>query len=328
MINRFIRLGCMVLALGIAISSAGCGGEKAISTEQTTKQAEQVTRDFVEAPGKIKANDIKNITLDFSVVVQGVRVKEGQRVKRGEELITLDIHDISQQINNKESDLRQGRLQLEISKNGLTTKQSDYQYAQELLNRAKEDYEKKLELYQRLEISQAEIEAEQRKVEDQEKIVKDKQMALEDTRLNIEIQKQKLQVLESDIGLLRGKLNKSFMNGNKVVSDVNNGLVQEITRVEGDSIQPNSKLLNLVNMDKLTVEADVSEDFIKNIKVGAEVEIYPLADPAKIYKGKVLKTADMGIEKNGETVILTEISIENIDEFLKPNFSVDVKIFK
>jgi hypothetical protein len=41
-----------------------------------------------------------------------------------------------------------------------------------------------------------------------------------------------------------------------------------------------------------------------------------------------LKIADMGIEKNGETIIQIEISIDNVDEFIKPNFNVDVKISK
>lgn len=83
-----------------------------------------------------------------------------------------------------------------------------------------------------------------------------------------------------------------------------------------------------MNLDTLIVEAEVSEEFIKDVQIGAEAKILPLADSTKEYKGKVLKIADMGIEKNGETVVLVEISIENKDTFLRPNFNVDVEIIK
>jgi multidrug resistance efflux pump len=232
-------------------------------------------------------------------------------------------------------------------------KEKDYAYAQEVLNRAKEDFERKQSLYDASSASKFELDTEKRKYEDAEKSANDKKLMLddakktkqqtldklqsginqqktklEDLKLSNSIQHQKLETLESDIRILKDKLNKSYIRENKIVSDVKNGIVQEITRVSGDYIQANTKIFSLVNMDSLVVEADVSEDFIKDVKIGAEVEIMPIADSNKIYKGRVLKIADMGVEKNGETFITTQISIDNPDEYIKPNFNVDVKISK
>ena len=147
-------------------------------------------------------------------------------------------------------------------------------------------------------------------------------------KLNNQILSQKLTTLESVIRQLNEKLNKSYIKDDKIISDYKNGLVQEIGKIAGDAIQPGVKILNLVNMDSLIVVADVSEDFIKDVKVGAAVDIFPLSDATKQYKGHVLKISDAGVEKNGETVIQTEISIDNPDEFTRPNFNVDVKIAK
>jgi multidrug resistance efflux pump len=328
MSKKIIRYIYIILCIGVVVLvDIGCQEEKAVDSI-TQKPLKQIQRNYIEAPGKIIANDTKNLTLDFSAVVQSVHVKEGKSVKLGEEIITLDIHDFSQKINDIESDLTQGNLQLKISTDAMITKQNDYKHELEVLERTREDYEKKLSSYQRLEISKDEIEAEQRKVGDVEKIVNDKKIAAEDASLSIEIQRQKLKKLEADIKELRNKLNKSFIRGNSIVSDIDNGMVQQITCVAGDTIQPNNKIVNLVNMNNIIVEAYVPEDFIKDVKVGAAVEIYPLADDKKMYKGEVIKSLGLSVEKNGENLILTQISIKNVDEFLKPNYNVDVKIFK
>ena len=70
----------------------------------------------------------------------------------------------------------------------------------------------------------------------------------------------------------------------------------------------------------------MAEEFIKDVRLGANVEIVPVADKARLYKGKVISISKKAIEQNGETIIPVEISIENNDSFLLPNFNVDVKI--
>jgi HlyD family secretion protein len=331
--KQILKHGCIMVLAGIILSATACGTTKTIQATSVTNQIQEVQNNTIEAAGKIKANDIKNIILDFTAIVQDVHVKEGQRVKQGEELITLDIHEIKEQILDKENDLRIQKLQLEksLGSNAYNEEKelSDLQTAQVEMRRVNEDLESKQSLFESGAIAKDELENALRRVEDAEKKVADKHLSkADDYRLDIEIQQQRINALESDIKQLKDKLSRSYIKEDKIVSDINNGLVQEISRVAGDSIQANTKILNLVNMDSLIVVADVSEDFIKDVKVGAEVEILPLADSSKQYKGQVLKIADMGIEKNGETIIQIEISIDNVDEFIKPNFNVDVKISK
>jgi HlyD family secretion protein len=331
--KQILKHGCIMVLAGIILSTTACGTTKTIQATSVTNQIQEVQNNTIEAAGKIKANDIKNIILDFTAIVQDVHVKEGQRVKQGEELITLDIHEIKEQILDKENDLRIQKLQLEksLGSNAYNEEKelSDLQTAQVEMRRVNEDLEIKQSLFESGAIAKDELENALRRVEDAEKKVADKHLSkADDYRLDIEIQQQRINALESDIKQLKDKLSRSYIKEDKIVSDINNGLVQEISRVAGDSIQANTKILNLVNMDSLIVVADVSEDFIKAVKVGAEVEILPLADSSKQYKGQVLKIADMGIEKNGETIIQIEISIDNVDEFIKPNFNVDVKISK
>jgi HlyD family secretion protein len=331
--KQILRHGCIVVLAGIVLSTSSCAAAKTIQTSSVQTETIEVQNDTIEAPGKIKANEIKNIILDFSATVQAVPVKDGQLVTQGEELITLDIHEIKEQILDKENELIIQKLQLEKGQNSSLYNEekelSELQTAQTELQRAKEDLETKLALFQAGAIAKDELDIVKRKVEDSERKVADKRLSkANDYKLDLEIQRQKINALESDIKQLKDKLNRSYIKENKIISDIENGLVQEIARVAGDSIQANTKILSLVNMDSMVVVADVSEDFIKDVKIGAEAEILPLIDSTKQYKGRVLRISDMGIEKNGETIIQVEISIDNIDSFIKPNFNVDVKIIK
>jgi len=329
----FLRAGYIVVLAGVVLFTSACGAQKTAQPTAVPVQVKTVPANVIEAAGKIKAKDTNNIILDFPATIQAIPVKDGQRVSQGDELATMDFHEIDQQILDTENAIKTEQLQLEKiqndSVNSGAQELSALQTAQEELRRANEDLANKKTLFDAGAIAKADLDVAQRRVDDDEKKVADKRISqANDFKLSTEIQKQKISTLESDVKRLKDKLNKSYIKGDQIVSDIKNGLVQESTHVAGDSLPANTKLLNLVNMDSLVVEAEVSEDFIKDVKVGAKVDIFPLADSTKQYKGRVLKIADMGLEINGETVIETEISIDNMDEFVKPDFNVDVKITK
>lgn len=242
--------------------------------------------------------------------------------------------------------------------------ENSLQIAQDAYQNSQEDYYNKQTLYTAGAITRNELEQAQRTMEDKQKQVNDAQLTLNNTinskndeidklqssiaqkaaqvenekltlstattqtLTDVEMQKQKIISLQDDLQQFKNKLSKSFIRGNQIISDIKNGVVYDIQHNVGNMIQSGTKLLSIADMDSLEIEAEVSEEFIKNVKVGAEVKIHPTSDASKEYTGKVTKIADMGTEKNGDTVVLTQISIENNDGFLRPNFNVDVEISK
>ncbi|HBT16551.1 MAG TPA: multidrug transporter, partial [Firmicutes bacterium] len=68
------------------------------------------------------------------------------------------------------------------------------------------------------------------------------------------------------------------------------------------------------------------EDFIKDIKVGSKAIINPLANPDKEYEGKISRISNIAVQDNGETVVPVEITITEVDDFLLPNFNINIKI--
>lgn len=275
---------------------------------------------FVDATGIVTAKRSQNIVLNFSAKVKAVNVLDGQKVKAGDVILSLDMADINKQIGDLKRNIETEKLQLKkiVSGSARTT-------ASENLARAKEDLNKQAELYKAGLVTQEVFETYQRKVDDLTVVAND---STKDFDINRQIQEQKIKALEESLKTLRNYVEKPYLVNQNIVSDYENGLVQGISLISGDVISPNTVVANLVDLNSLVIDAEVSEHQIKNVKVGSVVEIVPIYDTDKVYKGKVSHVSSAGVVKNGETVVNIEVTVENGDGTLMPNFNVDLKITK
>ncbi len=142
----------------------------------------------------------------------------------------------------------------------------------------------------------------------------------------IEIQRERVKSLEDELENLKVKLGRSYFKDNRITSDVNRGIVTEVSCFEGDVVNSGQKLISIIDLDSLKVEGDVPEEFIKDVELDEEVTIIPLAYPDRRYIGRVVHISSMAIVKKGETVVPILISLNNNDEWLLPNFNVDIEI--
>ncbi|KNY29427.1 HlyD family efflux transporter periplasmic adaptor subunit [Pseudobacteroides cellulosolvens] len=147
-------------------------------------------------------------------------------------------------------------------------------------------------------------------------------------RLKIETQEKKIELLIEDLGILKDKLKKNYINGDKVISEFDSGLVYSIECQTGDVLSSANRVATIIDSKNLHVEASVPEEFIKDVKIGAKVDIIPIANKAKTYSGKVEKIAGLAKQNNGDTSITVIIGIDNADGFIVPDYNVDVKIKK
>lgn len=142
----------------------------------------------------------------------------------------------------------------------------------------------------------------------------------------INIQKEKVAILEADIKQMRDRLNKSFIREDEIISDMDNGVVYDISYVQGNKFNTSEKLLSILDLNSLVIQADVSEEFIKDVKLGADVVVIPQLDKNKKYKGKVSRISKKAIKGEDSTSIPIEITIDKKDDSLVADSSVDVKI--
>lgn len=103
------------------------------------------------------------------------------------------------------------------------------------------------------------------------------------------------------------------------------GIVVEKNFKEGDTINSNTKLMSVANMDQMTFTVDVDELDIAKIAMGQQANITADALPDKRFIGEVTNIAVMGKSQNGVTTYPVEVTISEPGN-LKPGMNVNAEI--
>lgn len=336
----------------IIMSSCSKGKEAPATIEvDLSKESKKI-----EAFGVVKADDFKDVIIDFPAVILEVLVKEGQRVGLNEPILTLELSPFESQIQDKKIELNIAMLeQQNAAKNlqglSLDSKELDINKLKnnlELLNnqyvQSVEDFNSKEVLFKEKAISQETYNLSKQYMDEAKNKVEaveyELQMAVDYNKKNIEqfqfnketeknntdILNQRITQIENNVTLLENKLIKPYINENQAVSEYENAVVYDIKYSPGNVTDASQKAFTIANMDGLIVESNIPEEFIKDVKVGQTVKIVPVVDRTKEYEGRVTNISQMAFTNNGETVIPIMISVNDIQSFLLPNFNVDVYI--
>jgi len=306
----------------------------------------------VEAFGTVKATDIREIVLPFPAIIEKLHVIECQKVMAGDVLVTIDLTEYKKQVAEK-------KLEINNLNDGIEKAQKIYQNEQTHLynnshpdirkllynlTNAKVELEKmqqklaaKISLYNANALSHQELTEFQEQVDGKIEDIKDielsidilkyqKQKELEKLQEALDQDKNRYALLTVELEEMESKLQVGFMKNNSIISGIEHGIVSEIGYMPGAYVNPQSKILRIMNLDSLVIEANVDEQFISMVKKDAKVHILPEADRSHTYSGKVIYISAMANSINGETTILVLISIDKPDDFLLPNFNVEVNI--
>lgn len=335
----------IIMAFILLIIMTGCSskGEEPATVEVDLSQESKE----IEAFGVVKAEDTKYITIDFPAEILEVLVKEGQHVTYNDPILTFDLSMYESQLLEKKSELNIAKLEHErIIKNldslgnfdsEVKKLQNELDFSTKLYNQSVEDFNSNEKLYNEEAISKESLEQSQLSMDEAknnlEKIQYELQQAVKSNKKELQseddlskIQEERVLQLENSLTDLESKLNKTYIKGNQIVSEYENAAIYNISYTSGDKADPSKKAFGIVNLDKLVVEADVVEEFIKDVHEGASVRIVPVADRTREYEGKVIFISQMAFAKNGETIVPIRISIDNSDSFIIPNYNVDVFI--
>ncbi|MDF2877231.1 MAG: secretion protein HlyD family protein [Clostridia bacterium] len=361
--------------------------------EETTEVIHQIgegvgSKSNIIAWGEVGYTNSQEINIDFPATVRSVEVKEGDSIKKGDVLVTLDMDEYKKSIQKMEQqvlineilleDVTQDKsaLSADISqiKGDITRKTKEYnqgtsaelQILQTHLIRinkeiedAKKDYGKQKKLFEVGGISEHTLENDEDVIDQKEKakieiennirkikdVLKDEINAL-NTELNYkEVQLEKMQISNTvnrdrqnvsinlsqlDLEIMKNKLEKTYLLDNKIISDMEKGMIKSISVIEGSRLGAQNtagRVLEMIDANTIVVRAEVPEEFVIQIKEGDKAEIIPKADTNESIQALVTHISKIAVQKDGKRIVKVEVKPQAPTSLLDPGYSADV-IFK
>jgi HlyD family secretion protein len=328
---------------GLPILVAGLLGARYLRSAPVLPTA-QVQRgdldDQLELRGEVKA--VKSVILSApsgAGDLQIIRlVKNGASVKKGDTLVQFDITTQAQTLQQKQTELKQAEAEIDRIK-----AESKIQEEQDLtdLEQAKFNVERA-----RLDVSKQEILSE---IEGHKA-----QLALQDAQQKLKEVEQKL---ASDRNAAKAQIDGQKTKRDKALFDVRraetsiarmtlrapvNGMVTLLPNFragnfgsapefrEGDHAWPGAGIVELPELDKLTVSAQTDEAERGRLDVGQHVSVRVDAVPAKEFDGHItelspLTKADFSSWPPAQHFIVT-VALDSLDQRLRPGMSAKARV--
>lgn len=336
MIKKIALMG-IITALAVTVTACGGGGADAAAEDgqpvgdPVAVEEEVPVNESVEAYGIVEATNEQSISVDFNARVNKIYVKAGERISKGDKLVDFDISVLENEIASKKMEINETQYELDKKDYSVSTLDLDVKNAEAQLSELEEEFEKKEALYNSGAVSKDEYNKLSDQIEAQKRTLDKLKLNLRSTTNEVsgnrQSQENRMTRLKDELQRLEDKYKKAnFVNGNQIVSTIENGVVSEVGSKEGSYVDREVSVLTIVDLDSRIVRADIAEEFIGRIYEGQPAVVTSQAVPDKQYTGKVVRIWGTSIKKGGETIVPIEIALDDMDDKLFLNFNVDVKI--
>ena len=305
-----------------------------------------ILRDIVlktVATGKVKPRQEVNIKPQVSGVIEEIYVKEGDIVRKGQDLAKVKLVPSQVSINQASSSVELARLRLRDAQRELerqqnqSTSQLDIKEAALRFEKAKADFDRNKALYNDGVISEADFEAVRIDFELQSSAYDNmKTMAsnsLSRFENDVDIRNEELQAAINNLQLLKeGASKKSKLVANVIKSTVN-GMILDIPVEEGSSVvernnfNEGTNVAVIADMNALVFEGKVDESDVGKLKIGMPLVLSVGAIEDKEFDASLEFISPKGKEEDGTVKFAIEAAIVNDpDVFLRAGYSASADI--
>ncbi|TAN40994.1 MAG: HlyD family efflux transporter periplasmic adaptor subunit [Nitrospirae bacterium] len=266
-------------------------------------------------------------------------VEEGQKIKQGELLATLDSGELESQVLQGRAYLDEARAKLDELKSGSRPQEveqakANVRYADADLSKAKKDHERAEILFKNGAISAQTMDA-ARKTSDsaaaqQRKALEALSLVKEGPRKE-QITAAQYRTKQSEAGLRA--LEKRLKDA--VIYAPVSGVILRKNVERGETVAPGTPVCTLGDVDNPWIKVYVKEDKLGIVKLGQKAKISVDSYPNKSYDGTVTYISSEAefTPKNVQTqeervklVFGVKVSVKNNNDELKPGMPADVKI--
>ena len=289
------------LAAIVIIGIIASRGDKGIPVQVGTVARENIQAK-VSANGKIQAVKKSDITANVMGQVIGLKVKEGDIVKKGDLLLEID------NIRSKAA--------VDSLRASSAATAHDFDTAKARLDQARNDFARITANFKAGIISQAEFEQ--------------SSTALRTAQTTFDSARKRVDQSQADLAGGQDTLNKTRivapMDGVVTARHIELGE----TAVIGLQNQPGMVLVTISDMSKVEAEMEVDEASIPTVKLGQEAQVRIDAYPNQVFTGVVTEVGGSPIVKvttNEATKFKVKVQIKDPPYTIKPGLSTQADIF-
>ncbi|HZJ82301.1 MAG TPA: efflux RND transporter periplasmic adaptor subunit [Clostridia bacterium] len=328
-------IGLMLILFMVLTLSTGCAGKdnvEAESNEQeetyTPVEVSKVNRktlaNITTMNGRISADKDVMLMPTIPGKVKTIKVKDGDPVKKGDVLFTLDEKDIRKQID-------QAKASYEIAKANYDMGQEQTNIAQEslertkaltesILNNARENLENTKKLYEVGAVSKSQLDQAELALQQQEAQL---QTQLDQAEMSASDRVTKLANSQLEQAELAYKQAQDALSNATITSPID-GIVTGISIEVGSMASNAQPSMNVVDMDRVYVKIDVVEGLINQLAKGQEVNVTIPAvssEPFNVAIDSINPTPDARTQ-----LYPIKICLDNKDGMIKPGMFANVEI--
>ncbi|HEY4962616.1 MAG TPA: efflux RND transporter periplasmic adaptor subunit [Terriglobales bacterium] len=268
---------------------------KGVVTVQTGKVVREDLTSVVTASGEIKPKVYVNIGANAFGKITHLYVKEGDRVKQGQMLATLENVQSSADVSANQAALSAAVTDADAAKAAVNTATMDQNQAESEFERAKLDYDRSEALYKAQLIAKADYDT--------------KKAAYGTATAQLGQAKAKLAQAKAQMDSAQRGIPQNAANLRRVTDVLSkteytapfDGVITNLPVREGETVvigiqnAPGSTLMTIADVSVITAEVKVDETDIVNVRLGETAEVSIDAIPKQRFKGIVTEIGNNAI---------------------------------
>jgi HlyD family secretion protein len=340
--KKIILVVVIVLVLAGIVTGTILHNQSNVIKVSTAKVSRQDLVSIVSGTGQIKPKTYVNIGATAFGRITHLYVKEGDHVKKGSTLATLENVQPEATVAAQQATIASSKTDVASFVAAEQTAEANLNQAKADLVQKKFDFDRALALYNEKLIAKQDFDAKKAAYDVDVATVAQREASLVQARAQTESQRAKVNQAvasqRSNYDALDKTVSRAPFDGLVTNVPVREGetMVTGIQNAEG------STLMTLADMSVITAEVKVDETDIVNVALGQPADVTVDALPGKIFKGKVTQVGDQALlrttgvatsqsttgteeAKDFKVVITIDASGINADE-LRPGLSSTAKI--
>jgi HlyD family secretion protein len=338
-LKKILIIAGVVIAAAIIVAFTVVRAQSGYTKVVTGKVARQDLSSIVSGTGQIKPKTFVNVGATAMGRVTHFYVKEGDRVKKGEIVATIENVQQSANVEGQKATIAAAKTDINSYIAAENTAQANIGKAKADLEQRHLDYERAQSLYKEQLIAKQDFDAKKAAYDTAVATVAQSEAALAQAKAQTESARGHMQTQVAALRSNTDLLDRTIAVAPFDAIVTNQPIREGETVVIGIQNAEGSTLMTLADMSVITAEVKVDETDIVNVKIGQAADVTVDALPGKVFKGHVTLVGDQallrstGIATSQSTSGTEEakdfkvvVTLDGSPEELRPGLSATAKI--